>query len=183
MVPNKQGLIVNITSLGGTIYLFNVPYGVGKAGVDRMVMDCSIELKKHNITYLGLMVGATKTETIKSLHEDDKMNQSLKGKEMKKMFNEGCTIEFPGKCLVSLANEKKLLKKYSGKIIIAEDYAQLKGINDIDGRRIPSFRQLNSLGLMNNTRLPTSIKTLTSYLPDFVKIPKPLLTLMTTKFY
>jgi dehydrogenase/reductase SDR family protein 1 len=36
MVPNKRGLIVNISSGGGLRYLFNVPYGVGKAACDRM---------------------------------------------------------------------------------------------------------------------------------------------------
>ena len=35
MVPRKNGLIVNISSGGGLIYLFNVAYGVGKAAVDR----------------------------------------------------------------------------------------------------------------------------------------------------
>ena len=36
MVKRKKGLIVNITSLGGTNYAFNVAYGVGKAAIDRM---------------------------------------------------------------------------------------------------------------------------------------------------
>ena len=35
MVPRKQGLIVNISSFGGIFYLFNVPYGVGKVGVNK----------------------------------------------------------------------------------------------------------------------------------------------------
>ena len=30
MVPNKQGLVINISSYGGWKYLFNVAYGVGK---------------------------------------------------------------------------------------------------------------------------------------------------------
>jgi dehydrogenase/reductase SDR family protein 1 len=50
MVPRKQGLIVNISSFGGVRYLFNVAYGIGKAAVDRMAVDCGIELKKHNVT-------------------------------------------------------------------------------------------------------------------------------------
>lgn len=36
MVKKRSGLIVNITSLGGSNYAFNVPYGVGKAAIDRM---------------------------------------------------------------------------------------------------------------------------------------------------
>ena len=30
MVPRRQGLIINISSIGGLKYMFNVPYGVGK---------------------------------------------------------------------------------------------------------------------------------------------------------
>lgn len=33
MVAQGQGLIVTISSFGGMRYLFNVPYGVGKAAV------------------------------------------------------------------------------------------------------------------------------------------------------
>ena len=35
MVPRKQGLIINISSPGGSKYLFNVAYGVGK--VDKLL--------------------------------------------------------------------------------------------------------------------------------------------------
>ena len=33
MVPRKQGLIVNISSIGGVRYLFNVAYGIGKVNI------------------------------------------------------------------------------------------------------------------------------------------------------
>ena len=33
MVPRRQGLIVNISSMGGLKYAYNVAYGVGKAAV------------------------------------------------------------------------------------------------------------------------------------------------------
>ena len=41
MVPQKDGLIVNISSVGGLTYLFNVAYGIGKAACDRMAADCA----------------------------------------------------------------------------------------------------------------------------------------------
>ena len=46
MVDRKDGLIVNVSSVGGLKYLFNVPYGIGKAACDRMAADCAVELKK-----------------------------------------------------------------------------------------------------------------------------------------
>lgn len=33
MVPAKQGLKINVSSIGGLTYLFNVAYGTGKAAV------------------------------------------------------------------------------------------------------------------------------------------------------
>ena len=45
MSKKKQGLIVNVSSFGGKMYLFNPIYGVGKAGCDRMAQDCAKELK------------------------------------------------------------------------------------------------------------------------------------------
>lgn len=79
MVPRKQGLIVNISSFGGQTYLFNVGYGVGKACVDRMAIDCGIELKKHNVASLSLMLGAVRTEKTSSLISDKGEKLKLKG--------------------------------------------------------------------------------------------------------
>lgn len=66
MVPRKSGLIVNVSSPGGLVYLFNVAYGVGKAACDRMAADCGTELKKHNVTMISLWPGAVETEMIKT---------------------------------------------------------------------------------------------------------------------
>ena len=64
MVPRKSGLIVNVSSAGGLMYLFNVAYGVGKAGVDKLAHDAAQELKKHKVTCVSLWPGPVKTEKI-----------------------------------------------------------------------------------------------------------------------
>ncbi len=46
------------------MYLFNVPYGAGKAAVDKMAHDCAQELKKHKVTMVSLWPGAVQTEKI-----------------------------------------------------------------------------------------------------------------------
>jgi dehydrogenase/reductase SDR family member 1 len=56
MVPRKQGLIVNISSIGGSRYIFDPAYGIGKCALDRMAVDCGIELKAHNVANLSLYV-------------------------------------------------------------------------------------------------------------------------------
>ena len=64
MVPNKKGLIVNVSSIGGAVYLFNCAYGSGKAACDKMASDCAQELKKDNVTMVSLWPGPVKTEFI-----------------------------------------------------------------------------------------------------------------------
>ncbi len=64
MVPRRSGLIVNVSSIGGLLHLFNVAYGAGKAACDKMASDCAQELKRHNVTFVSLWPGPVKTETI-----------------------------------------------------------------------------------------------------------------------
>ena len=54
-----------------------------------------------------------------------------------KAFDEGESIEFGGKVLAQLARDPNLMS-FTGKIVIAADYALTHGIKDIDGRVIPS---------------------------------------------
>ena len=42
MVDQGRGLIVTISSMGGLRYLFNVPYGVGKAAVGSPLMKSCV---------------------------------------------------------------------------------------------------------------------------------------------
>ena len=44
MINDRTGLIVQISSFGGVNYLFDVGYGVGKAGLDRLTADMAVEL-------------------------------------------------------------------------------------------------------------------------------------------
>lgn len=95
MVPRSKGLIVNITSLGGQSYFFNVAYGVGKAGLDRMSADTSIELKEHNVVALSLFLGPVKTEvTTKFLSSDagKSKNMSWVDPESKQVLKLSCSI-------------------------------------------------------------------------------------------
>lgn len=60
-------------------YLFNVAYGVGKAACDRMAIDCGIELKKHKVACLSLMLGAVRTELTSELIGSKGEKLKLKG--------------------------------------------------------------------------------------------------------
>ena len=74
MVPQSSGLIVNISSSGALYNFFNIPYGVGKAGVDKMAEMAGPQLEKHNVTFISLWPGLTRTEyalSIRDLMEKD----------------------------------------------------------------------------------------------------------------
>lgn len=64
MVKRRTGLIVNISSAGGLIYLFAVPYGVGKTAVDRLAADMAIELRDCNVAVVSLWPGVVRTEVL-----------------------------------------------------------------------------------------------------------------------
>jgi len=168
MVPRKSGLIVNVSSPGGLKYLFNVAYGVGKEGCDRMAVDCGIELKRHNVAVVSLWPGAVKTELVTSIYE---------GKEhpMKHIFDEGETIEYSGKAVVHLATDPNIMQKTS-KILITGDLGDSYGFVDIDGRRPPSLRSVKYLLDVAKWRGTAA------WIPEWVKLPGWLMNVGGNKF-
>ena len=75
----KRPLIAHVSSFGGASYSFNVAYGVGKAGVDRMAKDMHIELEKHHasqvqqqrshpaVACISLYPGIVRTERMREI--------------------------------------------------------------------------------------------------------------------
>jgi hypothetical protein len=52
----------------------------------------------------------------------------------------GCSPEFPGRVIVALASDDKMMR-HSGGTFIAAELAQQYGVTDIDGKVIPSLRE------------------------------------------
>lgn len=98
---------------------------------------------------------------------------------MKKVFEEGESIEFSGKIIVALAQDKNL-KRYTSKVVIGADYAQAHGIKDIDNREILSIRQFKTL--LRAYVLPENMKFLADWVPGFLKIPQFVLDIVNSKF-
>ena len=114
-------------------YLFNVAYGVGKAGCDRMAADCAFELRKSGVAMISLWPGPVKTEYI-----TDKMDDT---NPMSKVFAKGESIEFSGMVCAHLAAEASVMER-SGRIINTADVARQYGITDIDGTVPIDFRYI-----------------------------------------
>jgi len=175
MVEAKQGLIVNVSSIGGLRYLFNVAYGVGKAGCDRMAADCAMELKKHNVAMVSLWPGPVKTEYI----QENILSSSASGPALanKDIFEEGETIEFAGKAIVHLAarDQADVMKK-SGKIVTTNDLSSEYGFTENDGTLPMDFRQIN-------THLARAGRTwIAALIPNFVRVPHWVLHFASYKF-
>ena len=178
MVPRKQGLIVNVSSAGGLKYLFGVPYGVGKEAVDRMAVDCGIELRKHNVACLSLWTGGVHTETIDKLAKEKQNDTRSEREEIHlKYMLEGESTEYIGKCVAYLAADPDIMKK-TASVHISMDLGAEYGFGDVDGRKPLHIRQVNTL-----ISFSPKWKWLARWIPDFVKIPKWIIHQAGNKFY
>ncbi|CAN7337316.1 SDR family NAD(P)-dependent oxidoreductase [Phenylobacterium sp. LjRoot225] len=135
MVPQKSGLIVDISGYVGVTYTYGVIFGTCKSAVDRMARDMAIELQPHNIASISLWQGLTFTERA---HRNIERNPEMKKLTVTNPLV-GCSTEFPGRVIAALAADPELMKRSGGTFITAEVAADY-GIVDIDGKVIPSLR-------------------------------------------
>jgi dehydrogenase/reductase SDR family protein 1 len=61
-LAQRSGLIVNVSARGAERYRHNVPYGVGKAALDRMTRDMAHELRDHRVAVVSVWPGVIRTE-------------------------------------------------------------------------------------------------------------------------
>ncbi|KAG9273816.1 dehydrogenase/reductase SDR family member 1-like [Astyanax mexicanus] len=164
MVPQGKGLIVTISSIGGLRYLFNVPYGVGKAACDRMAVDTAVELKSLGVASVSLWPGAVQTELVNE-HVIEKEKPPGFDDNFKEVYNKGETIELSGKCIVELAKDKNLMK-LTGKVLLTCDLARRYKLRDVDGRDIFDLKSLKFLLTQSPSTSWLSVIT-----PSFIRVP------------
>ncbi|HEU0029165.1 MAG TPA: SDR family NAD(P)-dependent oxidoreductase [Kofleriaceae bacterium] len=130
MIARASGLIVNVSSFGAKIYAVNVPYGVGKAGVDRMSRDMGRELRPHGVTVVSLWPGIVKTERLELEPERIGFDAST-GSE---------SPRFSGRAVAALANDPKRIDK-TGQALVVAELALEYGFTDVDGSQPASLRR------------------------------------------
>ncbi|XP_034087986.1 dehydrogenase/reductase SDR family member 1 [Gymnodraco acuticeps] len=175
MVAQGQGLIVTISSMGGLRYLFNVPYGVGKAACDRLAADMAVELKSRGVASVSLWPGAVQTELVSQLILEKETPESADSK-LKDAFTNGETTELSGMCIVNLAKDKSLMS-LSGKVLLTCDLARRYGFQDVDGRSVTDYTSLKFL----LTQVPY-LSWLSVVTPSFLHLPRFVLTLASNRF-
>jgi NAD(P)-dependent dehydrogenase (short-subunit alcohol dehydrogenase family) len=134
MVAAGRGLIVNVTSDGAVQYAHNVPYGVGKAAVDKMTSDMAHELRPHGVAAVSVWPGLVKTELVMygaKTREDGSQYLDL-GEEGAFDLGQAESPRFVGRGVAALAQDPEVLAK-SGCAIRVADLADEYGFTDIDG--------------------------------------------------
>lgn len=136
MVPQKAGLIVEISGYTGVAYTYGVIFGMCKTAVDRMARDMAVELEPHNVAAISLWQGLTLTErALYNLKNIPGMEDSAATRPQ-----DSCSPEFPGLVIAALANDPESMLFTGGTYITAE-LAQHYNIKDVDGKVIPSLRE------------------------------------------
>jgi len=178
MVPQRSGLIVNISSGGGLKYMFNSAYGIGKEGCDRMAADCGFELRKHNVAFVSLWPGFVGTETVLFQLNDavKKDPENKKTQQAYENFKLGETPEFSGQCIANLAVDKDVMK-YNGKIVFTAELGRKYRLHDVEGHEPSDFTQVKFLLKLSG------YKALATLVPGFIRIPKWVFCLVGNKFY
>ena len=99
MIETGAGLIVCISAPGAIRYVGNIPYGVGKAGIEKLVVDMAEELHSHNVASVSLWPAFTRTEDVLAQRD---VYPDLSG-----------TVSqlFPGRAVAALAADPRVMGK------------------------------------------------------------------------
>ena len=136
-------LVVLVSSFGGKAYTFNVAYGVGKAAVDRLASDMSVQLAKAGVATVSLYPGVVKTEGNLEMERQGTWAEASGGLDLMS----GETPQLSGKAVAALAAlpKSQIMERYSGKVAVVAELAEELGFTEEDGSVPPSIRSLRYL--------------------------------------
>lgn len=145
MERQRSGVLVNISSWGGMMSLFDVAYCVGKSAVDRM----SAEMAKHappGVVCLTLWPGLVATERMVDEHTRQQQKDRQEAGDVSEtsiMWNAETPI-FVGRVLAAMLAEpqRAMLKSMHGKIVLTAEVADKLHVVDENGFRPLSLRSL-----------------------------------------
>ena len=122
MVPQRHGLIVNVSSWGAVQYTGNVSYNVVKAGVDMLTLGTAHELREHDVAVVSIWPRLTRTEGV------------LAHPDMFPNLSKAWTPIFNGRAVAALASDPAVIDK-TGRALDMSVLASEYGFTDVDGRR------------------------------------------------
>ena len=160
---DSRPLLVVISSFGGKSYTFNVAYGVGKAGADRLASDMAIQLEKHNIDTVALYPGVVRTEGNVEMDRRGEWKAASGGLDL----SMGETPRFSGRAVATLLADPASMREQSGDVVVVAEMAQERGFTDIDGTIPPSIRNLRFI--LPSFVFPQIEKESGATLPSWIK--------------
>lgn len=161
MIKRRSGLIANIGSYGSEFgeYMHSVPYGIAKAGLDKLACDMGLELEEYGIPFVSLWAGYNRTELMMQICRDDGKGgkefafpslepEMLRVIDMKHTENP----RFSGRAVAAIYSDPERMK-YTRKRIPSAEVAMNYGYTDIDGNQPPVFHNhAESTALMKNLK-------------------------------
>jgi NAD(P)-dependent dehydrogenase (short-subunit alcohol dehydrogenase family) len=130
MLPQKHGLILNITAWDRDKFMVNVFYDLAKNAINRLTRGLARELTPHRIAAIALAPGFIRTERVAGAFE-------AAGNKDYLVFTE--SPEYVGRAVVAVASDPNMMQK-TGKVFAVGDLAAEYGFTDIDGRLVPAFK-------------------------------------------
>ncbi len=119
LIGGGGGLIVTISAPGAGRYVNNVAYGVGKAGIEKLVTDMAEELRPYDVASVSLWPGFTRTEDV--LAQPD-VYPDL-SRTVSPLFN--------GRAVAALAGDPRVIEKTGQRLRVSELAAEY-GFTDVD---------------------------------------------------
>lgn len=133
MLPNKGGLIVEITDGDGFFYRGNLFYDLVKTTIIRLAFDMAQELAPHNITSVAVTPGFLRSEAMLEYFGVTEANWQ-DGAKKDKNFIASETPYYVGRAIAALASDTGMFEK-TGKVFSSWVLAREYGFKDIDGRQ------------------------------------------------
>lgn len=136
MVRQRSGIIANTSGPGGKVYRHSLPYGVGKAGQDKLAHDMAHELQPFGVAAISLWPGLIGTE------------RTLAGISAGGVVGDNAgdlphieTPFFIGRVLAAVHHAGDAMA-LNGGTFYSTELADRYGVVDVDGRRPVSRRPM-----------------------------------------
>jgi NAD(P)-dependent dehydrogenase (short-subunit alcohol dehydrogenase family) len=134
MVKQKCGIIVHVTDNlhpDTSAYRGQILWDLGHEFLNRLVMGMSRELKKSQVTVVGLNPGFMRTERVLMHMKTEAIKKEFR-------FDLSESVEYIGRAAAALAGDPNVVRK-TGQLLWVAELAQEYGFTDVDGRVIPLF--------------------------------------------
>lgn len=136
LLATGAGVIVNVSSSGAVQYAHNVPYGVGKAALDKLTADMAHDLAPHAVAVVSVWPGLVRTELVSMGARETDDGRRVLGLPGEGEFDlaDAESPRFTGRGVVALATDPAVMTR-SGHAFPVAQLAADYGFTDVDGRR------------------------------------------------